>query len=144
MLATISVTSPMRCLRWRRPYTRVDAPCHVHRQPRRRSSRDGRAFGGEVLSALRWAVARGVNSAPHWKRLAAATPASATIEDPVWSNLHPYVTSQASAAERQLRTVAPSRWNGEVRPQSRPSSRIGLWLFLTHNERRAGRLMCMR
>jgi len=30
-------------------------------------------------------VARGVNSAPHWKRLAAATPASATIEDPVWS-----------------------------------------------------------
>ena len=50
-------------------------------------------------------MARGVNSAPHWKRLAAATPASATIEDPVWSNLHPYVTSQASAAERRQRSL---------------------------------------
>src|SRR5262249_10837697 len=34
--------------------------------------------------------------------------------------------------------------DGPPSTQSRPSSRIGLWLFLTHNERRAGRLMRMR
>ena len=46
------------------------------------------------------------------------------------------------ALSRRWETGPPARERLKS-TQSRPSSRIGLWLFLTHNERRAGRLMCM-